>query len=52
MNVSVDYRRWTDLKFELVREALVKASVEDVAKKVNRTPKATQAVGRLFTRRR
>lgn len=36
----LDYRRWTDPEFEAVREALVKASVEEVAKRVNRTPKA------------
>jgi len=35
-----DYRRWTDPEFEIVREELVKRSIEDVAKKVNRTPKA------------
>lgn len=35
-----DYRRWTDPEFETVREELVKASVEEVARKVNRTPKA------------
>ena len=35
-----DYRRWTDPEFELVREELVKGSVEQVAKKLNRTPKA------------
>jgi hypothetical protein len=36
----LDYRRWTDPEFDIVREELVKASVEEVAKKVNRTPKA------------
>lgn len=35
-----DYRRWTDPEFELVREELVKGTVEQVAKKLNRTPKA------------
>ncbi len=34
----LDYRRWTDPEFNIVREKLVKASVEEVAKKVNRTP--------------
>jgi hypothetical protein len=33
-------RRWTDPEFELVREELVKGTVEQVAKKLNRTPKA------------
>jgi hypothetical protein len=37
---SPDYRRWTDPEFELVREELVKGTVEQVAKKLNRTPKA------------
>ena len=35
-----DYRRWTEAEFETVREELVKRSIEEVAKKVNRTPKA------------
>lgn len=35
-----DYRRWTDPEFDVVREELVKASVEEVAKRVHRTPKA------------
>ncbi len=35
-----DYRRWTDPEFDLVREELVKGTVEQVAKKLNRTPKA------------
>ncbi len=36
----LDYRRWTDPEFDMVREGLVKASVDEVAKMVNRTPKA------------
>jgi hypothetical protein len=35
-----EYRRWTNPEFELVREELVKATIEQVAKKLNRTPKA------------
>jgi hypothetical protein len=35
-----DYRRWTDPEFELVREELVRGSVEQAANKLNRTPKA------------
>jgi len=35
-----EYRRWTDPEFDLVREELVKGTVEEVAKKLNRTPKA------------
>ena len=37
---KVDYRRWTEPEIDAVREELVKRSVEDVAKKLNRTPKA------------
>lgn len=36
----LDYRRWTDPEIEQVREELVKASVDEVAKKIHRTPKA------------
>src|SRR5579875_1078696 len=35
-----DYRRWTDPEFDTVREELVKASVDEVARKINRTPGA------------
>jgi hypothetical protein len=35
-----DYRRWTEAEFETVREELVRRSIEEVAKKINRTPKA------------
>ena len=35
-----EYRRWTDPEFDLVREELVKGTIEQVAKKLNRTPKA------------
>jgi hypothetical protein len=37
---KVDHRRWTESEFETVREELIKRSVEEVAKKLNRTPKA------------
>ena len=37
---KVDHRRWTEPEIDVVREELVKRSVEDVAKKLNRTPKA------------
>jgi hypothetical protein len=37
---TVDHRRWTESEFELLREELVKRSVEEVAKKLKRTPKA------------
>jgi hypothetical protein len=35
-----DHRRWTEAEFETVREELVKRSIDEVAKKINRTPKA------------
>jgi hypothetical protein len=35
-----DHRRWTETEFEIVREELVKRSIEEVARKLNRTPKA------------
>lgn len=37
-----DYRRWTETELDIVREELVKASVEEVAKKINRTPMAVR----------
>jgi hypothetical protein len=41
---KVDHRRWTDEEIELVREELVKRSVEDVAKKLNRTPMSIRSM--------
>lgn len=35
-----DHRRWTESEMETVREELVKGSIEEVAKKIDRTPKA------------
>src|SRR5258708_30595960 len=37
-----DHRRWTESEVETVREELVKRSIEEVAKKINRTPKAVR----------
>jgi hypothetical protein len=37
---KVDYRRWTESECDIVREELVRRSVDEVAKKLNRTPKA------------
>lgn len=37
-----DYRRWTEPELDLLREELVKGTVEQVAKKLNRTPKAVR----------
>jgi hypothetical protein len=41
---SVDHRRWTESELEILREELVKRSVEEVARKLNRTPKAVRNV--------
>jgi hypothetical protein len=40
----VDHRRWTELEIDVVREELVKRSVEEVAKKLHRTPKAIRSM--------
>lgn len=37
---SKDHRRWTESEVEIVREELVKRSIEEIAKKIHRTPKA------------
>ena len=37
---GVDYRRWSDEEIEYVREEIVKRSVEQIAQKLDRTPKA------------
>ena len=39
-----DHRRWTESELEIVREELVKRPIEEVAKKINRTPKAIRNV--------
>ncbi len=39
---SVDHRRWTDEEIEYVREEIVKRSVEQIAQKLRRTPKAVR----------
>jgi hypothetical protein len=39
---SVDHRRWTDEEIEYVREEIVKRSVEQIAEKLHRTPKAVR----------
>src|ERR1700677_30460 len=35
-----DHRRWTESEFEIVREELVKRSIEEVARRANRTHRA------------
>lgn len=37
---SKDHRRWSDSEIELVREELVKRSIDEIANKIHRTPKA------------
>ena len=39
---SVDHRRWTEKEIDFVREELVKQSVDEIAKKLHRTPKAVR----------
>jgi hypothetical protein len=40
---AVDHRRWTDSEFDVVREELVRRTVEEVAQKVKRTPNAIRS---------
>lgn len=37
-----DYRRWTEAEFDILREELERRSVDEVARLVNRTPKAVR----------
>lgn len=39
---SVDHRRWTDEEIEYVREEIVRRSIEQIAEKLGRTPKAVR----------
>jgi hypothetical protein len=41
---GVDHRRWTEEEIEFAREKLVNRSVEDIAKKLNRTPRAIRSM--------
>jgi hypothetical protein len=40
----VDHRRWTEEEIEVVREEIVKRSVEEIAKKLNRTTKSVRSM--------
>lgn len=40
LGASAEYRRWTDTEIEQAREDLAKYSVEEVARKLKRSPKA------------
>lgn len=44
MKGKVDHRRWTEPEIDVVREELVKRTVEEIAKKLNRTPKALRSM--------
>jgi hypothetical protein len=44
LKASVDHRRWTEAELELVRAELVKRPIEEVAKKLNRTPRAIRSM--------
>jgi len=41
---KVDHRRWTEEEIEIVREELVKRSVEEIARKLNRTAKSVRSM--------
>ena len=41
---KVDRRRWTEEEIEVVREELVKRSVEEIARKLNRTAKSVRSM--------
>jgi hypothetical protein len=40
LNVQPSLRRWTEEEFETLREGLVKSSLNEIAKKLHRSPKA------------
>ena len=44
LKTSVDHRRWTDAEIERVREELVKLPIEEVARRLNRTPRAIRSM--------
>jgi len=44
LKTSVEHRRWTEDEIELVREELIKRSIEEIAKKLNRTPRAIRSM--------
>lgn len=44
LKTAVDHRRWTEEEIEFVREALVKFTIEEIAKKLNRTPRAVRSM--------
>jgi hypothetical protein len=44
LKTTVDHRRWTEDEIEFVREALVKLTIEEIAKKLHRTPQAIRSM--------
>jgi hypothetical protein len=44
IKAGIDYRRWMDEEIDIVREELVKRSVEEVAKKLGRTAKSVRSM--------
>ena len=44
LKTGVDHRRWTEEEIEYVREALVKLTIEQIAKKLKRTPSAVRSM--------
>lgn len=40
----VEHRRWTEAEFDVLREELVKSSVDEVARKLHRSPRAVRSV--------
>jgi hypothetical protein len=43
IKARVDHRRWTEEEIDTLREELVKRPIEEVAKKLNRTPQAIRS---------
>src|SRR5579859_760709 len=41
---KVDHRRWTEAEIEVLREELVKRSVQEIARKLNRTAKSIRSM--------
>jgi len=44
LKTSVEHRRWTEDEIEIVREELVRRPIEEIAKKLNRTPRAIRSM--------
>lgn len=41
---KIDHRRWSEEEIDILREELIKRSIEEVAKKLKRTPEAIRSV--------